>query len=70
MASSTMMGEFPQEDQRYAVCISKWEGKSERLDPNPCWDGYVAYGLKPNGDPNCIPEKTAAKIEKLLYKDC
>jgi hypothetical protein len=70
MASSTMMGEFPQEDQRYAVCISKWEGKSERLDPNPCWDGYVAYGLKPNGDPNCIPEKTAEKIERLLYKDC
>ena len=55
MASSTMMGEFPQEDQRYAVCLSKWEGKANKITPNPCWDGYEAIGLKPNGDPNCVP---------------
>jgi hypothetical protein len=56
MGSATMIGEFPQEDQRYAVCISKWEGKGTKIEPNPCWDGYVAYGLKPDGSPNCIPE--------------
>ena len=55
MASSTMIGEFPQEDQRYAVCLSKWEGKGTKIEPNPCWPGYEAIGLKPNGDPNCVP---------------
>ena len=70
MDNATMIGEYPDPDQRYAVCNSYWENKDARLFENPCWDGYVAYGLKPNGDPNCIPEKTAAKIEKLLYKDC
>ena len=56
MASSTMMGEFPQDDQRYAVCLSKWEGKGvkEGLE-DACWDGFEAIGLKPNGDPNCVP---------------
>lgn len=31
----------------------------ERLDiePNPCWEGYEPYGLKPDGSPNCIPVK-------------
>jgi hypothetical protein len=42
----------------------------EKLFENPCWDGYVAYGLKPNGDPNCVPEKTANKISKLLDREC
>ena len=28
-----------------------------RLDPNPCWSGYEAYGLQPDGSPNCIPVK-------------
>jgi len=70
MGSATMIGEYPAEDQRYAVCNSYWENKDARLFENPCWDGYVAYGLKPNGDPRCIPEKTVEKIEKLLYKDC
>ena len=22
---------------------------------NPCWRGYHPVGLKPNGDPNCVP---------------
>ena len=70
MASSTMIGEFPQEDQRYAVCISKWEGKSERITPNPCWDGYEAIGLKPNGDPNCVPIKTIDKLNNILDRYC
>jgi hypothetical protein len=26
-----------------------------KITPNPCWDGYEAIGLKPNGDPNCVP---------------
>ena len=33
--------------------------KVQRLDiePNPCWEGYEPYGLKPDGSPNCIPVK-------------
>lgn len=42
----------------------------EKLFENPCEAGYVAFGLKPNGDPNCVPEKTAAKIEKLFENPC
>jgi hypothetical protein len=22
---------------------------------NPCWKGYKPVGVKPNGDPNCVP---------------
>lgn len=57
MASSTMIGEFPDADQRYAVCNSYWENKDAKLFENPCWEGYVAYGLKPDGTPNCVPEE-------------
>lgn len=28
-----------------------------RLDPNPCWSGYEAYGLQDDGSPNCVPVK-------------
>ena len=27
------------------------------IEPNPCWDGYEPYGLKPDGSPNCVPIK-------------
>ena len=27
------------------------------IEPNPCWEGYEPYGLKPDGSPNCIPVK-------------
>lgn len=29
MGNSTMVKEYPDEDQRYAVCISKWNDKKE-----------------------------------------
>jgi hypothetical protein len=35
--------------------------KHKFLDPNPCWEGYEAYGLKDDGTPNCIPVKAAAE---------
>ena len=53
MGSAEMNSEFPDADQRYAVCLNFWEGK--KIEPNPCWEGYEAIGLKPNGDPNCVP---------------
>lgn len=27
------------------------------IEPNPCWEGYEAIGLKPDGSPNCVPIK-------------
>lgn len=40
--------------------LNQVESEQEmEIDPNPCWEGYEPYGLKPgsNGDlvPNCIP---------------
>ncbi|WP_158228653.1 hypothetical protein [Halorubrum sp. C191] len=41
----------------------------ERLDEgeDPCWDGYEMVGLKPNGNPRCVPvdEKESAVAEKV-----
>jgi hypothetical protein len=48
----------------------KLEEKGERITPNPCWDGYEAIGLKPNGDPNCVPLKTLDKINNILDRGC
>jgi hypothetical protein len=31
--------------------------KQNFIEPNPCWDGYEAIGLKPDGSPNCVPIK-------------
>ena len=33
--------------------------EEEFLEPNPCWEGYEAYGLKENGVPNCVPIKSS-----------
>jgi hypothetical protein len=27
------------------------------IEPNPCWEGYEAIGLKDDGTPNCVPIK-------------
>lgn len=63
---------FPDEDQRYAVCVGYWEKRTmnsqERvlnkinkfIEPNPCWDGYIAVGTKMVDGrevPNCVPEE-------------
>lgn len=33
-----------------------------------CWPGYEAIGLKPNGDPNCVPEKMAIEMMKEEFQ--
>ena len=33
--------------------------EEEFLEPNPCWEGYEAYGLKEDGTPNCVPIKSS-----------
>lgn len=54
MASEVMISEYAEEDQRFAVCQSYWDNKMKDLS-EACWSGYEAIGLKPNGDPNCVP---------------
>lgn len=35
------------------------------IEPNPCWEGYEAIGLKPDGSPNCVPIKEEqSKVKK------
>jgi hypothetical protein len=36
------------------------------LEPNPCWEGYEAYGLKDDGTPNCVPIKAKKSAETKL----
>ena len=57
MGSAMMVSEFADTAQRYAVCERYWtEGPlDDKLFENPCWDGYEAFGLKPDGTPNCVP---------------
>jgi hypothetical protein len=39
--------------------------KEEMIEPNPCWEGYEAIGLKPDGSPNCVPIKDEmGKVKK------
>jgi len=39
--------------------------KEEMIEPNPCWEGYEAIGLKDDGTPNCVPIKEEqSKIKK------
>jgi hypothetical protein len=66
------------EDQAIAICISEYQDYSNcvnckqemEITPNPCWDGYEPYGLKPDGSPNCIPvENSKQKFEQLGYMD-
>jgi hypothetical protein len=60
MGWAAMVSEFPDSGQRYAVCERYWaEGPQTKIEPNPCWSGYEAIGLKPDGSPNCVPVKTA-----------
>jgi hypothetical protein len=36
------------------------------IEPNPCWEGYEAIGLKPDGSPNCVPIKENQKKEEFV----
>jgi hypothetical protein len=38
------------------------------IEPNPCWEGYEAYGLKPDGTPNCVPVKAEAFAERPIAR--
>ena len=39
------------------------------IEPNPCWEGYEPIGLKPNGDPNCVPIKLSEQFANESYSD-
>lgn len=67
---SELESEYPDQEQRLAVCYSYFEGDDQFLEENPCQDGWVAYGLKPKGGrmvPNCIPVE--ANQEFQSYTD-
>ena len=63
MGDSKMNAEFPEQEQRAAVCYSYWR-ESFNFPDGTCWDGYEPYGTKiVDGKevPNCVPvdmEKT------------
>ena len=39
------------------------------IEPNPCWEGYEPIGLKPNGDPNCVPIKASEQFADNTFSD-
>jgi HK97 family phage prohead protease len=45
MSDEEAMSDFPDEDQRYAVCISKWEGKADGHSPNEAMAREATRGL-------------------------
>ena len=66
------------EDQAVAICISEYQNYTKcgnckqqmEITPNPCWEGYEPYGLKPDGSPNCIPiENSKQEFTLLGYMD-
>ncbi len=46
MSDEEAMSDFPDEDQRYAVCISKWEGKADGFSPNEAMAREATRGLE------------------------
>jgi hypothetical protein len=67
MGSSQMVGEFPDEKQRAAVCYSYYENKFQFDFPEgTCWTGYEPYGTKivdGREVPNCIPVEMKQELE-------
>jgi len=50
--------EQPSVDSSYPGEVASGSiAKQNFIEPNPCWDGYEAIGLKPDGSPNCVPIK-------------
>lgn len=45
MSDEEAMSDFPDDDQRYAVCISKWEGKADGFSPNEAMVREAERGL-------------------------
>ncbi len=46
MSDEEAMADFPDEDQRYAVCISNWEGKADGFSPTEAMAKEAERGLK------------------------
>jgi hypothetical protein len=46
MSDEEAMSDFPDEDQRYAVCISNWEGKADGFSPNEAMAREATRGLE------------------------
>jgi hypothetical protein len=67
MKSSKMVGEFPDEKQREALCNSYYENKFQFDFPEgTCWTGYEPYGTKivdGREVPNCIPVEMKQELE-------
>ena len=63
------------EDQAVAICIDSFVKCGDckqgmAITPNPCWEGYEPYGLKPDGSPNCIPvEQLKEEFTLIGYMD-
>lgn len=53
----------------YKIDLNKWKqykyGEDKYIEPNPCWEGYEAIGLKEDGTPNCVPVKEEMKKPKV-----
>jgi len=67
MGSSKMVGEYPDQEQRLAVCYSYYQNKF--IYDNPCQDGYVAYGTKIKDGrevPNCVPVRASQEFNEEL----
>lgn len=45
MSDEEAIADFPDEDQRYAVCVSKWEGKADGFAPNEAMAREAERGL-------------------------
>ena len=61
VSSSEMIGEFPDEDQRLAVCYSQYKQKFN-FPKGTCWKGYEPIGTKivdGREVPNCVPIKAS-----------
>ena len=64
VSSSKMMGEFPDEEQRLAVCYSQYKQKFN-FPEGTCWEGYEPYGTKivdGREVPNCVPIKATEEF--------
>ena len=46
MSDDEAMADFPDEDQRYAVCVSKWEGKADGFSPTEAMAREATRGLE------------------------
>ena len=68
MGDTQMIGEFPNEEQRAAVCYSYYENKFN-FPEGTCWSGYEPYGTKivdGREVPNCIPVETSQEFNEEI----